>query len=466
MKTILLFILSGFTFTATAQFSQNFDGPESGLTGNCWTLSNIFSTTTAADVITGTGSMYTNPPTSSSGTRDIATPALNITSTSFTVSFKYKVSSKLTGNATRTINIGLTDVAGNFTSLHTITLDKNSATSVFTFNQTFTLASTGIRKLVLKLGGATGDGNSRLIFDDLYTNANPLYGSGTCNTAPLAVNDIFNGAVGLPFYGNVMTNDSDPNGELLKSAIAVSSVDGVVVLNENGNFSFTPNPGFTGSSTTFSYTLTDNGFDPLVSGLALVTINFSSPVLLPVKLVSFTAALNTSNIDLKWITASEKNVSHFVIEKSLDGKVYADAGIVFATGNTAETTNYSFSDKNIDVTKQSVVYYRLRSVDIDGKSELSYIRSVRLGKVAEQKLAVTTYPNPVANELRVTIPASWQNKKVSYEVYSNMGQVALKNIVPAASQTESLQLTNLAKGFYVVKVNCEGQSISQSIIKQ
>ncbi|MFC0774104.1 Ig-like domain-containing protein [Terrimonas alba] len=467
MKTILLSIFASLSISiATAQFSQNFDGTEASLTGNCWTLTNVYSTSAAADIIAGTGSMYTNPPTSGSGTRDIATPALNITSTSFPVSFKYKVSSKLNGNATRTIEIGLIDVAGNFTSLHIITMDKNSATSVFTFNQTFTLASTGLRKLVLRLGGATGDGNSRLIFDDLYAGANALYGSGTCNTAPLAVNDIFNGAAGLPFYGNVMTNDSDPNGEALKSAMTITSIDGVVVLNENGSFSFTPNPGFTGSSTTFSYNLTDNGFDPLTSNTALVTINFSNPVLLPVKLVSFTAMLNGNDINLKWATSSEKNVSHFVIEKSIDGEIYSEAGIVFAAGNTNETKNYSFSDKDIDAGKQAVIYYRLRSVDIDGKSELSYVRSIRFGKTEEQKISMAAYPNPVINELRITIPASWQNKKVSYEVYNNMGQVAFRNIASSAGQTEALQLTKLSKGFYIIKVSCGGQTASQSIIKQ
>ena len=467
MKTILLSIFASLVFSAaTAQFSQNFDVPETSLTGNCWILNNVYATTAAADVITGTGSMYTNPPTSSAGTRDISTPALNITSTSFTVSFTYKVSSKLSGNATRTINVGLNDVAGNFTSLQTITMDKNSATSVFTFNQTFTLASTGLRKLVLRLSGATGDGNSRLIFDDLYTNANPLYGTGTCNTAPVAVNDVFSAQSGLPFYGNVTANDNDANGESLKSAITISSVDGTVVLNENGDFSFTPTPGFTGLSTTFSYNLTDNGFDPLTSNTALVTINFSNPVLLPVKLVSFTAILNGNDVDLKWATSSEKNASHFIIEKSINGENYTDAGVVFAGGNTNETTNYSFTDKGIDPAKQAIVYYRLRSVDIDGKSELSYVRSIRFGKTEEQKLSVAAYPNPVINELRVTIPASWQQKKVSYEVYTSMGRLAFKNITSAASQTEALHVTNLAKGFYIVKVSCEGQTASQSIIKQ
>ena len=43
-------------------------------------------------------------------------------------------------------------------------------------------------------------------------------------------------------------------------------------------------------------------------------------------------------------TATEINVSHFVIEKSTDGSNFSDAGILFATGNTTEEMKYAFSD--------------------------------------------------------------------------------------------------------------------------
>ncbi len=469
MKTILLSIVTTLTLcTATAQFTQNFDGPESSLTGNCWTLNDVIRTTSNKEVIAGTGSLISNPPTNGSSTRDIVTPALNVTSTSFTVSFKYKLSDKLSGQATRTIEVGLLDVSGNFTSLRVITLDKNNAdeNTVLNFNQTFTLASTGVRKLIIKAGGSGGSGGARLIFDDLYVSASPRYGTGTCNNAPIAVNDRFLGTTGMPVYGNVMTNDSDPNGEVMTASIVASSADGVVVLNSNGSFSFTPNAGFVGTSTTFTYRLIDNGFDPATSNTATVTIFFASNAILPVKLVSFTAMLIADKVDLKWTTASEKEVSHFSIEKSVDGKNYTETGVMFAVGNTSETINYSFTDKNIDASQQGVIYYRLRSVDTDGKSELSQVRSIRIGKKSEQTISILTYPNPVSSELRVTIPTNWQGKKVSYELLNNNGQVAMKTIAGAGSQTETMQVNSLAPGFYIVKVTCNGETAQQKIIKR
>ena len=469
MKTILLFIATTFTLiTAKAQYTQNFEGTESSLTGNCWTLNDVHRTTVAADVITGTGSMYTNPPTNGSGTRDIITPALNIVSTSFSVSFNYKLSSKINGNATttRTIEVGLLDPSANFTSLSIITMDKNSPTTVQNFNQTFTLASTGARKLVIKLGGSTGDGNTRLILDDIYASASPLYGTGTCNSAPVAVNDTYNAINISPVSGNVILNDSDPNGETIKSLLVATSLDGVLVLNPDGSFIFTPNAGFSGSTTTFTYQLADDGFDPDTSNIASVTINYPALIILPVKLISFSAMLNTDKVDLKWTTSSEKNASHFSIERSSDGINFNETGLVFANGNTSETVKYSFTDENINTSQAGVIYYRLRSVDIDGKSELSQVKTIRIGKKNEQSISVLTYPNPVTSELRITIPASWQGKKVNYELFNNNGQAVIKNITVAGSQTEALNVNSLAPGFYIVKVTCNGETAQQKIIKR
>ena len=189
-------------------------------------------------------------------------------------------------------------------------------------------------------------------------------------------------------------------------------------------------------------------------------------ITLPVKLASFSAMLNTDKVDLKWTTASEKNVSHFSIEKSTDGINYNEAGIVFAYGNTSETINYSFTDKNINTPKAGVIYYRLRSVDVDGKSELSFVRSIRIGKKNEQGIAIRTYPNPVTTELRITIPANWQGKKVSYELHTTNGLLAMRTVTGNSSQTETINVNSLAPGFYVVRVSSDREVAQQKIIKR
>jgi len=97
------------------------------------------------------------------------------------------------------------------------------------------------------------------------------------------------------------------------------------------------------------------------------SFNYNIPVqvTLPVKLVSFSATLNDGQADLKWATSSEKNVSHFSVEKSFDGQNFSQAGLVFAAGNSAAIVNYTFADKNINTSQKGIIYYRLRSIDID-----------------------------------------------------------------------------------------------------
>lgn len=192
--------------------------------------------------------------------------------------------------------------------------------------------------------------------------------------------------------------------------------------------------------------------------------DFFTPAL-PVKMVSFTATLNKNKADLKWVTATEQNVSHYVIEKSLDGNNFRDAGIVFSNGNTTDEMQYAYSD-NISNDKTTIIYYRLRSVDLDGKTELSATRMIRIAQENSNTMSILTYPNPVTNEIRVTIPANWQSKKVVYDIVTLNGQVARHIETASAGQTEAIAVSNLAPGFYAVRANCEGQEAQQRIIKQ
>jgi hypothetical protein len=76
-----------------------------------------------------------------------------------------------------------------------------------------------------------------------------------------------------------------------------------------------------------------------------------------------------------------------------------------------------------------------------------------------------TYPNPVGNEVRVTIPASWQNKEVKYEVFNTSGQIVIVKMNTNASQTEVIDMSNMSRGLYIVKLTNGTQTAQQKIIK-
>lgn len=188
---------------------------------------------------------------------------------------------------------------------------------------------------------------------------------------------------------------------------------------------------------------------------------------LPVSLESFTATLNSVNSksNLNWTTASEMNVSHFEVERSFDGQEYKQIALVFAAGNSGSKINYSYPDNITNVTS-SIIYYRLKMIDIDGKYSYSNVRIVYLGKQNEKLVAINTFPNPVTNELRITIPATWQGKAATYEVFAQNGQQVIKNGVTNTSQTETINVSKLSRGFYLIKVSCNGETAQQKIIKQ
>lgn len=197
------------------------------------------------------------------------------------------------------------------------------------------------------------------------------------------------------------------------------------------------------------------------------TFTYNAPtVTLPVKLAAFNALLSTEKkAQLSWTTVSEINASHFVVERSFNGQDFKEAGMVFAYGSENSRTNYQFQE-NLASVSNPLVYYRLRCVDQDGKTEYSEVRVLRLGSKATQQVQLLTYPNPVQNELRITIPAEWQNKRVVYEIFTANGQTARRVDNPNSSQTETISMNNLAPGFYIVKVSNGTEVTQQRIVKQ
>lgn len=82
------------------------------------------------------------------------------------------------------------------------------------------------------------------------------------NDAPVAQNDVFVTPYNTPVSGNVLTNDSDPDGDPLQASLVAQPSSGTVVLNADGTFTYTPAGGFSGN-VTFSYRACDNGNPPL-----------------------------------------------------------------------------------------------------------------------------------------------------------------------------------------------------------
>ncbi|MEP6727091.1 MAG: T9SS type A sorting domain-containing protein [Bacteroidota bacterium] len=184
---------------------------------------------------------------------------------------------------------------------------------------------------------------------------------------------------------------------------------------------------------------------------------------LPVTLINWNAAYANNNIALKWTTTSEKNASHFIIERSFDGAEYSDVAMLFAVGNSDISNNYAYNDK-VPAGNSGIIYYRLKMADMDGRYKTSEVRIVRIGKSADN-VKILAYPNPVVNDVRVTIPQSWQGKTISYQLTNANGQVIKSYTVQYASQTEVITMSQVPTGMYVMRVINGNETAVQSVVK-
>jgi len=187
-------------------------------------------------------------------------------------------------------------------------------------------------------------------------------------------------------------------------------------------------------------------------------------VILPVRMTDFNAIYKGTDVTLNWTTDMEENFSHFVVQRSNDGKNYTDIATVFPAGGNGVRTQYAYKDRNVS-SASGMNFYRVLCVDKTKESTFSAVRIVRLAKDNAASLALSTYPNPVKDQLRVTLPASFQGKKVTLELYNANGVILEAIQLGAASQTEVLNIGNQSNGFYLVKATCEDQVAQQRVIK-
>lgn len=257
----------------------------------------------------------------------------------------------------------------------------------------------------------------------------------------------------------ILTPGKRFNGPAENYANIDTSATGLMVTNryENKN-SFRVR---TGASTTGSTSNTQRMYSMYFKSFAYdVPREFT----LPLVLNDFNATLNNQKVMLTWQTGMEKELSHFVVERSIDGTNFTDAGMVIAGGSSGVKLNYGYADQVVSSPK-GIIYYRLRMVDMDKHYQRSGIRVIRTNE-SSNVVKMTAYPNPSVNEVHVTVPNSWQNKAVNYQVFNTNGQVVKQVQKSAASQTQTIDVKDLGAGLYVVKASTETETATQRIIKK
>jgi parallel beta-helix repeat protein len=184
---------------------------------------------------------------------------------------------------------------------------------------------------------------------------------------------------------------------------------------------------------------------------------------LPVTLSRFGATAQRSNVLVSWTTASEKNVSHFEVYASADGRTYkAISSRIRAKGNSNVSASYSFTDVNA-LANASVVYYKLKSTDSDGSFEWSDVAIVRSGK-NNSTTGFAIYPNPFSNSLSLDVPEAGATEVV---ITSLQGELLSEQTVAADGGKVTLNnLGTLKPGIYFIKITQNGISYTEKLVKE
>src|SRR5688572_2467413 len=139
--------------------SENFENLSSTtpLINNCWILSNVNFQPAVVDATIGNSKNLIFP----TGNGRLTTPYVNLTSSS-TISFNYKLTTKLSGTQTRTMTVSLLSYDGVLTALGSpILLDKTTGVSTLSFNATPTTSS--IQKIVIDVSSGSNSSDFILI---------------------------------------------------------------------------------------------------------------------------------------------------------------------------------------------------------------------------------------------------------------------------------------------------------------
>lgn len=181
-----------------------------------------------------------------------------------------------------------------------------------------------------------------------------------------------------------------------------------------------------------------------------IEIENSCPFTLPVELSGFRAKVKNKNILLTWQTLTESNNEGFDIQRSNNGINWESIAWEAGQGDATTSRTYTFTDSRPLLGKS---YYRLAQTDFDGKIEYSEIVMVSF-----YNGMVSVYPNPVSDILTITVAD--QMSIESLVVYNTSGS----EVIRETAITNSLNLSRLHAGTYIIAIQVDGETIRQKLV--
>lgn len=173
-------------------------------------------------------------------------------------------------------------------------------------------------------------------------------------------------------------------------------------------------------------------------------------IALPVKLDFFKGKRVKGVVELDWRTQLEENVSHFFLQKSLDG-------ITFQEINKINAGKFNYVAYDLAGIPALFAWYRLQIVDKDGRMEFSNV--IRIASDAADESTVNIFPNPGSKYINVTGIASRGN----IAIVNNSGKTVMRKQFLAGN---AIDISSLPPGLYYLIVFDGTKRITSKFVKQ
>ena len=169
---------------------------------------------------------------------------------------------------------------------------------------------------------------------------------------------------------------------------------------------------------------------------------------LPLQLLNYEASptppkegLKNWTVLNKWTTANELNTSHFIVQRSDDGRIYKSVGSIAAKG----FGEYIFIDNSLPSGFETV-YYQLQVVDKDGK--FTYSKVIKISSSVEALDGLILVENPAKHQLKLNVIAASLNNTIA-NVLNAQGMIMKTFTLKQGYQT--IDITGFATGVYYLQ---------------
>lgn len=180
-------------------------------------------------------------------------------------------------------------------------------------------------------------------------------------------------------------------------------------------------------------------------------------------LKDFKSHRNNKFLQLSWKVANDQSTSYYEIERSTGNDGFASIGKVLANRSNEPIVSYTYNDV-IEHLQTTVVYYRLKYTDINGKVQYSQIVAEN---IKEDKKGIQLLGNNLSGQQSYLSLSAHQATDAKVEIFNQAGVLVMSSKVKVQKGVSIIRLDNIEKqpsGVYFVKVIMDGKIYSDKLV--